>query len=76
MKRTIEYFHTRVKDEIESWPDGILADYARLVELLMELDQTCGCRIPAPWATGCLSCGPVDVKASDALSTVILTVNE
>jgi phage-related protein len=33
---TIEYFHDRVKAEIESWPDGILADYARLVELLME----------------------------------------
>lgn len=33
---TIEYFHSRVKAEIESWPDGILADYARLVELLME----------------------------------------
>jgi hypothetical protein len=27
---TIEYFHPRVKAEIESWPDGILADYARL----------------------------------------------
>lgn len=33
---TIEYFHSRVIAEIESWPDGILADYARLVELLME----------------------------------------
>ena len=33
---TAEYFHPRVKAEIESWPDGILADYARLVELLME----------------------------------------
>jgi phage-related protein len=32
----IEYFHPRVKTEIESWPDGILADYARIVELLME----------------------------------------
>ena len=36
MKYTIEYFHARVKSDIESWPDGILADYARLVELLME----------------------------------------
>ncbi len=36
MKYAIEYFHPRVKDEIESWPDGILADYARMVELLME----------------------------------------
>lgn len=36
MKYTVEYFHARVKNDIESWPDGILADYARLVELLME----------------------------------------
>ncbi|MCJ7784680.1 MAG: type II toxin-antitoxin system RelE/ParE family toxin, partial [Desulfobacterales bacterium] len=36
MNYTVEYFHSRVKAEIESWPDGILADYARLVELLME----------------------------------------
>jgi phage-related protein len=36
VKYTIEYFHARVKAEIESWPDGILADYARMVELLME----------------------------------------
>jgi phage-related protein len=33
---SIEYFHARVQAEIESWPDGILADYARMVELLME----------------------------------------
>ena len=36
MNYTVEYFHSRVKAEIEGWPDGILADYARLVELLME----------------------------------------
>ena len=36
VKYTIEYFHARVKNDIESRPDGILADYARLVELLME----------------------------------------
>lgn len=35
-KYAIEYFHARVKSDIESWPDGILADYARVVELLME----------------------------------------
>jgi len=33
---SIEYFHSHVQAEIESWPDGILADYARLIELLME----------------------------------------
>lgn len=36
MKYAIEYFHPRVKDEIENWPDSVLADYARLAELLME----------------------------------------
>jgi phage-related protein len=32
----IEYFHERVLNYIESWPVDVLADYARLVELLME----------------------------------------
>jgi phage-related protein len=36
MNYTLEYFHSRVRTEIENWPDGILADYARIAELLME----------------------------------------
>ena len=32
----IEYFHPKVRAEIESWPADILADYARIAELLME----------------------------------------
>lgn len=36
MPYRVEYFHLRVRGEIESWPVGILADYARMVELLME----------------------------------------
>lgn len=36
MTYQIEYFHARVLAEIESWPVDILADYARLVELLAE----------------------------------------
>jgi phage-related protein len=36
VKYAIEYFHPSVQAEIESWPDGILADYARMVELLIE----------------------------------------
>ncbi|MBM4340541.1 MAG: type II toxin-antitoxin system RelE/ParE family toxin [Deltaproteobacteria bacterium] len=36
MAYTVEYFHPRVKAEIETWPDGILADFARIVELLIE----------------------------------------
>lgn len=36
MNYSLEYFHSNVQAEIESWPDGILADYARLIELLIE----------------------------------------
>ena len=36
MSYSIDYFHARVKAEIENWPDSILADYARMVGLLME----------------------------------------
>ena len=32
----IEYFHERVLAEVESWPVDVVADYARLVELLCE----------------------------------------
>ncbi len=32
----ITYFHARVLADIESWPVEVLADYARLAELLME----------------------------------------
>ena len=42
MAYSVEYFHSRVRDEIESWPVGILADYAWLVELLMEFGPDLG----------------------------------
>ena len=32
----ISYFHQRVYAEVQSWPVDVLADYARLVELLTE----------------------------------------
>lgn len=36
MPYSIEYFHPKVLTEIEAWPADILADYARIAELLME----------------------------------------
>ena len=36
MRFSIEYFHPKVLDEIESWPVDVLADYARIAELLMD----------------------------------------
>jgi len=35
MAFSVEYYHDRVLKEIERWPVSVLADYARLVELLM-----------------------------------------
>jgi phage-related protein len=32
----IEYFHERVLIEVDAWPVDVLADYARLLELLAE----------------------------------------
>jgi phage-related protein len=36
MAYSIEYFHPKVLAEIESWPVDVVADYARLIKLLIE----------------------------------------
>lgn len=36
MAFAVEYYHPRVLADIENWPVDVLADYARLVELLIE----------------------------------------
>jgi phage-related protein len=36
MAFALEYFHPQVLREIEAWPVDVLADYARLVELLVD----------------------------------------
>ena len=36
MAYNLEYFNPRVLETIESWPAEIVADYAKLVELLLE----------------------------------------
>jgi phage-related protein len=46
----IEYFHERVLAEIESWPVDVLADYARLVQLLVEYGPSL--RLPHSRALG------------------------
>lgn len=46
----IEYFHDRVRADIESWPVDVLADYLRLVELLAEYGPSL--RLPHSRALG------------------------
>lgn len=36
MAYQIDYFHQRVLAEVDSWPVDVLADYARLVQLLAQ----------------------------------------
>ena len=48
MKRTIQYFNSKVQEDIETWPTDILADYARLIELLMDV----GLKMPHSRAMG------------------------
>lgn len=36
MSYSVEYFHARVQDVTEAWPVDVVADYARIVELLIE----------------------------------------
>ncbi len=48
MTHSIFYFNSRVKKDIEEWPVDILADYARLIELLADV----GLRMPHSKAMG------------------------
>ena len=36
MSYTVEYFHNRVLEEVESWLVDVVADYATIIELLIE----------------------------------------
>jgi len=38
----VEYFHPRVLGQVESWPVDVVADFARLVELLAEFGPNLG----------------------------------
>lgn len=46
----VQYFHRRVLSEIESWPVDVVADYARLVDLLVEFGPSL--RLPHSRALG------------------------
>jgi len=50
MTYSVEYFHTKVQAAIEDWPVDVVADYARIVELLIEHGQNL--RLPHSRAFG------------------------
>lgn len=58
MNYTIEYFHARVKAEIENWPADLLADFARMVELLMDFGPKIGMPHSRPLGGGLFELRP------------------
>ena len=50
MAYSIEYFHAKVHSMIEAWPVDVVADYARIVELLIDHGQNL--RLPHSRAFG------------------------
>lgn len=50
MAYKIDYFHVKVLLEIESWPVDVLADYTRIIELL--IDYGPNLRLPHSRAMG------------------------
>ncbi len=50
MPYQVEYFHARVLAEIEAWPVDVVADFAHLVELL--IDHGPNLRLPHSRAMG------------------------
>jgi hypothetical protein len=66
MRYSVEYFNQRVLDDIEAWPVGVLANYVRLVELLMEFGPNCTRK---PWEEASSSSELSDAKALAAPCT-------
>ncbi len=52
MAYQVEYFHAKVLAEIEAWPIDVLAEYAHLIELLVEYGPGPGLRLPHSRAMG------------------------
>jgi len=65
MAYSIEYFHTRVLATVEAWPVDVVADYARIVELLIEHGPNL--RLPHSRAFGGAGCSSYARAASQAL---------
>ena len=58
MAYSVEYFNDRVRAEIETWPVGILADYARILEMLMEFGPEVGMPYSRPMGDGLFELRP------------------
>jgi hypothetical protein len=70
MTFSVEYFYERVLAEIESWPVDVLADYARIVELLMEHGPNLKLPYSRAFGDGLFELRPRGRRASAAHSIV------
>ena len=58
MVYSVEYFNDRVRTAIKEWPVGILADYARIIEILMEFGPVLGMPYSRPMEDGLFELRP------------------
>lgn len=58
MNFNIEYFNARIKTELGGWPDDLLADFARMLELLMEFGPKIGMPHSRPLGGGLFELRP------------------
>ena len=76
MAYSVEYFHPRVLAEIEALPSEVLADYARLVELLMEHGPNLRLPHSRAFGDGLFELRPKGRSASGGRSTVFSSTVE
>ena len=73
MTYLIEYFHAKVQATVEDWPVDVVADYARIVELLIEHGPTYVYPTHAPLVVDCLNYARAANLALGERSTVFLS---
>ena len=73
MTYSIDYFHAKVQATVEAWPVDVVADYARIVELLIEHGPTCVCPTHGLLVAGCSSYARAANQALEERSTVFLS---
>jgi len=49
----IDYYSARVEQQLLAMPDGLLARYLRLLDMMEDLGRTWECHTPGQWAVDC-----------------------
>lgn len=75
MQWTITYYSAAVQAEIDAWPVGIRAYYARITERIAQHGPNLGMPFTRQWVMVCLKSGPGGARESDGPFSARLPVN-